>query len=195
MVRPRSLEAHQKVLHAALTLFAERGIEAASMDAIARAAGVSKATVYNHWHDKEALLMEVMLYVNGLDREPEDVDTGDLQRDLATVLGRKPPGEFDEARNRMMPALIAYSAVHPQFGDAWRHRVMEPPRQCLKTILRRGIERGELRSDLNMELAMALLLGPLLYNHIFGKPPSQPRPDIAPQVAETFCRAYMLQRS
>ena len=47
------------------------------MDAIAQASGVSKATIYNHWADKEALLMEVMLMVNGLDREPEDVDSGE----------------------------------------------------------------------------------------------------------------------
>jgi AcrR family transcriptional regulator len=195
MVRTRSLEAHEKVLHAALTLFAERGIEAASMDAIARASGVSKATVYNHWHDKEALLLEVMLYVNGLHREPEDVDTGDLQRDLATVLSRKPSGEFAETRDRMTPTLIAYSAVHPEFGAEWRRRVMDPPRQCLKKILRRAINRGQLRFDLDMELAMALLLGPMLYNHIFGKAPSGKCRDIGPETAETFCRAYRLHSS
>jgi hypothetical protein len=65
MVRPRSIEAHEKVLNAALALFAERGIEATSMDAISQASGVSKATIYNHWADKEALLLEVMLMVNG----------------------------------------------------------------------------------------------------------------------------------
>ena len=39
------------------------------MDAIAQASGVSKATIYNHWADKEALLMEVMELIHGLDRE------------------------------------------------------------------------------------------------------------------------------
>ena len=68
----------KKSLRAALDLFGERGIDATSMDAIAQASGVSKATIYNHWADKEALLMEVMLMVHGLDREPEDEDSGDL---------------------------------------------------------------------------------------------------------------------
>jgi len=86
MARPRSTEAHEKVLNAALELFAERGIETTSMDAIAQASGVSKATIYNHWKDKEALLLEAMLMIHGLDREPEDVDSGDVQRDLTTVL-------------------------------------------------------------------------------------------------------------
>jgi len=49
MARQRSEEAHERVLRAALTLFGERGIDGASMDAITQGAGVSKATVYNHW--------------------------------------------------------------------------------------------------------------------------------------------------
>jgi AcrR family transcriptional regulator len=178
---------------AALALFGERGIDATSMDAIARASGVSKATIYKHWTDKEALLMEVMLHVNGIGGEPQelDVDTGDLARDLATVLGRKPPGEFEEARRRMMPTLIAYSAVHPEFGQEWRHQVMEPPRQSLKRILRRAMERGLLKADLDVDLAMALLLGPMLYRHIFElKQGIRDGRDIGPETAEAFCRAF-----
>jgi AcrR family transcriptional regulator len=190
MARPRSLEAHGKVLRAALGLFGERGIEATSMDAIAQTSRVSKATIYNHWADKEALLLEVMLLVNGLDREPEDVDSGDICRDLTTVLTRRPPDEFDAFRNRIMPSLIAYSAVHPEFGKAWRHRVMEPPRQCLKRILQRGIERHLLPHDLDLDAAMALLLGPVLYAHIFQKERHPHAPDIGPKTAETFWRAY-----
>jgi AcrR family transcriptional regulator len=190
MARTRSSEAHEKVLNAALGLFAERGIEATSMDSIAQASGVSKATIYNHWADKEALLLEVMLMVNGLDREPEDVDSGDLQSDLTTVLTRKPPDKFDAARNRMMPSLIAYSAIHPEFGKAWRHRVMEPPRQCLKRVLRRGISRGLLPRDLDLEAAMALLLGPMLYAHVFHKDQHPNSPDLGPVTAQTFWRAH-----
>jgi AcrR family transcriptional regulator len=195
MVRPRSPEAHEKVIHAALALFGERGIDATSMDAISRASGVSKATIYNHWKDKEALLLEVMLYVNGLNREPEDVDTGDLRGDLATVLNRRPPGEFEEARNRMMPTLIAYSAAHHEFGKAWRHRVMEPPRRSLKRILERGIERGQLPPNLDLELAMALLLGPMLYTHIFEKQAGPSRTEVGFQTAEAFWRAHSTHRA
>lgn len=194
MVRPRSIEAHEKVLNAALSLFAERGIETTSMDAIAHASGVSKATIYNHWADKEALLLEVMLMVNGLDREPEDVDTGDVQRDLTTVLMRKPPDKFDAARNRMTTSLIAYSALHPEFGKAWRHRVMEPPRQCLKKILHRGIVRKQLPPDLDLEAAMALLLGPMLYAHVFQKERQTQSPDLGPITAQTFWRAHCQAR-
>jgi AcrR family transcriptional regulator len=194
MVRPRSIEAHEKVLNAALQLFAERGIEATSMDAISQVSGVSKATIYNHWADKEALLLEVMLMVNGLDREPEDIDTGDIQRDLTAVLTRKPPDSYDLARTRLTPSLIAYSALHPEFGKAWRHRVTDPPRQCIKRILRRGIERGQLPGTLDIDASIALLLGPMLYAHIFQKEQQSHSPDLGPITAETFWRAHSQNR-
>ena len=145
MVRSRSTDAHEKVLRAALDLFAERGIEAASMDAIAQQSGVSKATIYNHWEDKEALLMEVMGFIHGLDRDREEVDTGDVCGDLSTVLTRRHPEEMEALHQRIVPALIAYSATHNEFGKAWRNRVMEPPRTAIRAILRRGIERGLLK--------------------------------------------------
>ena len=138
MARTRSTEVHQRMVQAALRLFAERGFESTSMDAIAREAGVAKPTLYNHWADKEALMMEVMLFVNGLHRKRDDVDTGDVTYDIATILLRRPPDEFAEARDRMMPGLIAYSATHPEFGATWRNSVMEPPRHELRTILRRA---------------------------------------------------------
>jgi len=194
MARPRSTEAHEKVLNAALELFAERGIENTSMDAISQASGVSKATIYNHWSDKEALLLEAMLMVHGLDREPEDVDTGDIQRDLATVLTRKPPDKYDAVRNRLTPYLIAYSAFHPEFGREWRHRVTEPPRQCIKKILRRAISRGQLQPDLDIEASVALLLGPMLYAHIFNKEDPSRKPDLGPISAATFWRAHSQNR-
>ncbi len=190
MARTRSSKAHDKVVRAALELFSERGIEATSMDAIAQASGVSKATIYNHWTDKEALLMEVMLFVNGLDREREEVDTGDVYGDLVTVLSRRPPGHLEAARDRLMPAFIAYSAVHQEFGKEWRQRVMEPPRQNIRRLLRRGVERGVLRGDLDVELGVALLFGPMLYSHVLQKGERKADCRIAPAVVEAFWRGH-----
>ena len=195
MPRPRSKQAHEKVLRAALELFGKRGIEAASMDAIARASGVSKATIYNHWSDKESLLMEVMVLIHGLDRRPEDVDTGDLCRDLTTVLTNRPPDEFEAARNRVIPSMIAYSATHREFGKAWRLRVMEPAQLCLRRILRRGIRRGLLPKGLDIEASLALLLGPILYTHILQKDQPRKYPDIGPKTAQAFWRAFAVGRT
>ena len=111
------------------------------------------------------------------------------------MLTRKPPDKFDAARNRMTPSLIAYSALHPEFGKAWRHRVMEPPRQCLKRVLRRGMLLGQLPHDLDLEAAMALLLGPMLYRHVFHKEQRSNPPDLGPMTAQAFWRAFALGKT
>ena len=182
------------MIQAALRLFSERGFESTSMDAIAGEARVSKPTLYNHWADKEALMLEVMLHVNGLSQEPETVDTGDLARDLATVLTRRPPPEFEEARGRMMPGLIAYSATHPEFGSAWRNQVMEPPRKSLRRILRRAIEAGHLPASLNLDLSLCLLLGPMLYGHIFAGCTPEEKNRLGTLAADAFVRAFTSPR-
>jgi AcrR family transcriptional regulator len=50
------------VTDVAFAIFAERGFDAASMDDVARAAGITKASIYHHVPSKEALL------ARGLDR-------------------------------------------------------------------------------------------------------------------------------
>lgn len=190
MPRGKSKDAHERIILAALALFGKHGIDATSMDAIARMARVGKATIYNHWEDKEKLLLEVMCYVHEIKDDPEDVDTGDMARDLATVLNRRPSKAFQMAREHLTPEFIAYSAKNPEFGLAWRVRVMEPPRLCLTRILKRGIERGQLPAELDLEGSMALLLGPMLYSHIFRKGPGEDTTRLGEETAAAFCRAF-----
>ena len=165
MGRPRSVEAHDKVLDSAQRLFSERGIEATSMDAIADASGVSKATIYKHWPDKDALCLEVMSRIHRPETEAA-IDSGDLRADLMTVLTQRPSPKDDDLRARLMPHLMAYAASRPAFGKAWRARVLEPPRVQIARLLERGIAEGRLPRSMDPELAMALLLGPMLYGHI-----------------------------
>src|SRR5262245_29298874 len=142
MSRPRSVSAHYKVLEAAMHLVADRGIEATSMDAIAAKSGVSKATIYKHWADKDTLLLEMVAMANGLHNRPT-FDTGDTRADIAAVLGYRPP-EHVEMRERIMPHFAAYSHSNVNFGMAWRDMVMEPPRRELRHLLESGMQKGEL---------------------------------------------------
>jgi len=168
MSRGLSQKAHNKVVEAALELFADRGIDATSMDAIASTSGVSKATVYKHWADKDALAMEVLVYVHESDTGPPDLDSGDLQADLVSYLLYEPPPRKADLKNRLMPHLIAYSARNQEFGRAWRSRVLERARVGLKKLIRRGMDRGIFPAILDEELAIPLLLGPMLFSHILG---------------------------
>ena len=195
MVRTRSTQAHEKVLEATLALF-ERGIDTTSMDAIAEKSGVSKATIYKHWHDKDALALEALSLMFGLDEEPPKFDSGDLRQDLVDALTYQPSPERQEMKNRMMPHVMAYAARNREFGEQWRTRVIERPQTRLKNLLKRGIEQRQLISKINLDTGLALLLGPMLYWHIFvGKKSLAPMPrDLATEVVSAFWKVYGRER-
>ena len=53
--RPKDLEKRQRILMSAKHLFLKLGFHGSSMNQIAREAGVTKLTVYNHFQDKATL--------------------------------------------------------------------------------------------------------------------------------------------
>ena len=158
------------------------------MDAVAQYSGVSKATIYKHWADKDALLLEMIAHLNGLHKRPA-FDSGDTRADIEAVLSYRPPDRVD-LRERMMPHLMAYATRNPQFGMAMRNMVMEPPRRELRRLLEQGMHRGELPKDLDIDVCLAVLLGPVLYWHVFLKGTSPDSSKVAAVTTETFWRAY-----
>ncbi len=192
MVRTRSTQAHDKVLEATLALFVERGIDTTSMDAIAEKSGVSKATIYKHWQDKDALALEALSPLFGLDEEAPRFDSGDLRQDLVDALTYQPAPERQETKNRVMPHVMAYAARNREFGEQWRSRVIERPQTRLKNLIKRGVEQRQLVSKINLDTGLALLLGPMLYWHIFvGKKSLTPMPrDLAMEVVSAFWKVY-----
>ena len=183
------MRAHEKVLDAAADLFAVRGIDGTSIDSIAASSGVSKATIYKHWADKNALCLEVLARVHGLDRESPEFDSGNLLQDLIDFLNHEPPVEHSELRDRLMPHLVAYAASNREFGMAWRARVMEPSRAKAVELMRRGIAKGLFPSDLDPAVGIALLIGPMAYRHVFRGLAPVPE-NLGEEVAKAFWRAF-----
>jgi len=195
MGRPRSERAHEQVLEAALELFSEQGIDATSMDAIAEASGVSKATIYKHWSDKDALCLEAMAYAHGLDEEPPQFLDDDVGAAMIKVLSHRPREEYAERRARLMPHFLAYATRNPDFGMAWRSRALEPPRRYLKQILKRGVEEGLFPADLNYDLSLALLIGPIMYGYFLSPTKNKALPEGLPeQVVEAFLNAHAVTK-
>lgn len=59
-LRPRAEAKYRQILDSARILFLDQGFDATSMDAIAREAAVSKATLYVHFDDKDDLLLALV---------------------------------------------------------------------------------------------------------------------------------------
>lgn len=200
MARTRSAQAHHKVLEAALELFAARGMDATSMDAIADASGVSKATIYKHWPDKDKLALEALSLLFALNQEPPAFDSGDLRRDLLAALTYQPSETRQEMKNRILPHVMAYAARNREFGHQWRTRMIEQPQARLKRLFQRGIAEKKLAAGADLNTALALLLGPMLYQHIFVSGKAQTpeakklSQELASKVVDAFWKAYARKR-
>src|SRR5262249_42035406 len=186
MSRPRSARAHARVLDAALRLFAERGIDATSMDAIAGASGVSKATIYKHWPDKDALCLEAMTHLLGGGRSRPVFNSADVRADIVALLAYQPPAQHPELRARIMPHLLASAARHRAFGEAWRAGVFEPPRAQLRQLLDRAVAEGHLPRSLDRDLAIALLLSPMMYVHLLKRVGGEVPENLPERVVDAF---------
>jgi len=186
--RPRSLQAHDKVIESTLELVAARGIEGTSVDAIASTSGVSKATIYKHWPDKEALCLEAIGRLHGLDVERPRFNSGNLLQDFINLLQYRHAERFEDLRQRMTPHLIAYSASHPNFGRAWRDQTLEPLRMQATELIKKGIEQGSFPANIDIELALSMLIGPLVYMKIHKGKALPER--FAPDVARAFWCAF-----
>jgi AcrR family transcriptional regulator len=193
MARGLSERAHQKVLDTAAELFAERGIDGTSVDAIAAASKVSKATIYKHWADKEALCLEMLVHVHRLDEVPPEADSGDWKEDMVAFLTYEPAPNKAALQKKLLPHLVAYSARNHEFGRAWRARVMERARSGVKKLLRRGMERGNFPAVLDEDLGVALLFGPMMFRHIFSG--SMDKEWLARGAVEAFWKAHAREGS
>jgi len=97
-------ERRKTIIAAALRLFAERGYAAASVDDIAREAGINVAVIYSHFKSKEEL------YTSVLNEQWETVIVHQGQTAFSI-----PPG-----RARLTAAFDAFFAWFEAHPDAWR---------------------------------------------------------------------------
>ena len=93
MARTRAADFEEKqrgILERAALVFAEQGMEKASMSQIAKEAQVSKALLYHYYPSKDALIFAIIItHLEGLDQAIEDADDPTLppQTRLRNLVG------------------------------------------------------------------------------------------------------------
>jgi AcrR family transcriptional regulator len=172
--RPRSQKAHKAVLDAAAELLLDQGLTAVSMDAVAKRAGVSKATIYRWWPTKETLALDA-LYTEWDTTRTRPRDTGSLRGDLLTLLRPWARRVGSRPYARVIAALLTEVHTDPAFAHEYHKRVVEPRRAQARTVLQRAVDRGEIPADTNIEVALDLLYGPLYHRLLHGHAPLNDR--------------------
>lgn len=147
---PRAARKLAQVIEGARVVIVAKGFDGASVDDIARQAGISKATMYRYFPDKTALFEAVMTHdcarqAGAAQRVPDagrpiaEVLTDFAVMHLTFVLSAYAIGAFRTA--------VAESARFPEIAsDFYTHRI-ERTQHAVQTILEGAEARGELVFD------------------------------------------------
>ncbi|MEO0378276.1 MAG: TetR/AcrR family transcriptional regulator [Cyanobacteria bacterium P01_A01_bin.17] len=158
--RPRSAASEQAILAAAWRLLQQGSVKNVSIEAIAREAGVGKATIYRWWPSKAAVFVDAFLAKftpKGAFLETESASEAIIQQMAAVV------DVFSGEAGRIVAEIIAEGQSDPVALESFCDRFLQPRRQAAKAVIERGIQSGELASGLNLEVVIDALYGPIYY--------------------------------
>jgi AcrR family transcriptional regulator len=173
----------RQIIEGARAAFHEQGFDGASMNDIARTAGVSKGTLYVYFQNKEQLFQaicseECLSQAEGLfNFDPDDGDVeATLTRigiDFVSLVCR--PEKASSART-----VIAIAERMPEIGRAYYETGPARGITLLSDYLKTKVQQGILAIDdcevvaaQLIEALLAPLFKPILFN--FGKPPTSER--------------------
>ncbi|MEU3398283.1 AcrR family transcriptional regulator [Streptomyces filamentosus] len=156
-----------KLYEAAVTLIAEQGFSATTVDEIAERAGVAKGTVYYNFKSKTELFEELL-------RHGVSLLTASLRTAAEETAARG--GSRVAALDEMIRAGLVFIDRYPAFtqlyvAELWRTNrawnstllvVRQEAVAVVEGVLREGVEAGELSEEIDVQLTAAALVGMVL---------------------------------
>jgi TetR/AcrR family transcriptional repressor of mexJK operon len=189
MTEETRVDTRARILEAALDTFSEKGY-AASVDDIARRAGVVKQTLYHHCGSKEELFREAFSGFCGHLVVDAAGSSGSVREDIARFVAAFESRVLSEkglALHRvMMVELPRFPELARTVQESW-----QVAQDRLVRLLRAGMQRGELRADapeFAAEVLISLLTG-VHRNRWMGKP-EHPSQLSSEQIVDVFMRAF-----
>lgn len=147
----RRAETRDRLFHAALALFAERGYLATTVEDITEAADVGKGTFFNYFPTKEHVLATYgSERIAAVERSLKEARAGkrpvlDVLRDLATDLA----GQSSERPELLRAIYAAHASCAPVRAELQTR--LKRARELMAEILELAQERGEVRRDLSAQ--------------------------------------------
>jgi AcrR family transcriptional regulator len=161
--RPRSEKSHRAILLAADELLLRYGLDAVTMDALAKRAGSSKATIYRWWPSKELLALDALVISLEDALARVRTDTGTLRGDLRAIVRPAVRQLSQRPYAGVIAALVNEIHRDTAFAEAWEERYVATRRRHALAAFRRAIDRGEISLKTDVELATDMIYGPLYH--------------------------------
>jgi AcrR family transcriptional regulator len=161
--RRRSDARPAELTAAAFALFAEQGFAATRLEDVASRAGVSKATIYRYFDNKDALFEAVVRAAISprfaeaeLLLEAFDGSSADLLRTFLKVARGALAGPLPA----LLKMIVSESGTFPQLATLWADLVVSHVMGLVRRIIARGIARNEFR-DVDVDTIPPLVGGPI----------------------------------
>jgi TetR/AcrR family transcriptional regulator, mexJK operon transcriptional repressor len=187
-----ALPNRERVLRAAAEAFVQRGYHA-SVDDIARRAGVAKQTVYHHFPSKDRLFEAAACDLAKQIVVELESDAGDLRAALlgfARAYRKRVLGAHGLA---MFRALTAEVPRFPGLARAVYHGGAGEMVKRLAAFLGEAMAAGKLRRDdppFAAELFLSMLAGQERVRRLYGLNGSEAESRRVPRIVDCFLRAY-----
>jgi len=183
--RPRSPEADEAILEAAMELFAEGGLDGLTVEGVAARAGVGKATIYRRYPCKIDLVVAASRCF-GRDAAAH-TDTGTTHGDLRALVDWVIAMLTTTPLGRALPMMVADRSRVPELAEAQRAIVSEK-RACHREAVLRGMARGDLRRDVDPDAVIDAYVGPVFYRFLISDGPLDA--EFAEALVDSVLRAF-----
>lgn len=170
--RPRSAETRTQILAATVRLLESRTVQSISIEAIAREAGVGKATIYRWWDSKALVVIDAFMEHHVIKTPmPRNLPPG---RAIATHLVSL-IHEYGGWSGRIVAQIIAEGQADPAVLRVFRERFHYGRRALVREMLEewRAVER--IRVPENVEVLAELLYAPVYMRLLTGNGPLDDR--------------------
>lgn len=156
------------VLTAAAELALQGGSAAATVDAIAKRAEVSRTTIYKWWPSAASIVLEGLYerVRNSVTRPPGSSSVDAITHHVKALFGLLADPEVGP----LLRNVIAASASDPAIEHALFEQWITPRRGAIAAIVRDAVCTGELPAGTDVEVAVDALVSPPYYRLMFGMP-------------------------
>ena len=165
---PRVVASRERVLAAALDLMTETGLGGLTIDDVSRRSGVAKTTIYRHWPNRTALIIDTCLQMTDGDEDPPD--TGSIEGDAKAILTELAELLFTARWSSITPSIVDAAERDPKIAEV-HGRLQRWHAAPLRAALERAVHRGEISADADLSAIAAALRGPLYFRRWFSREP------------------------
>jgi len=176
-VDARVIRTRNDILRAALDVLTSQGLDGLTHPHLAEVAGYSRATLYNHWPNRTALLRDAFSYRGAGEHS---MPAGDLRADLIAKLTMFRTEMQRHGLDRALAVLAAVTAFEPDLAEV-RNQLVADGEHVTRGLLAPVLDGADLEAAVQM-LTGAVLNSALLH----GKLPSD---DVIAAAVDTVLRA------